>query len=210
MLARTPLCRAAGSRAVAAVLRPILACSVPARALSTKMEVSADPQVMVTATGVHQRGALRDLTAALLDQGVSIAGSRKVMLNDSFAVLLSVWVPPGNPGYPAKTPEALVKVIEAETGPALGFSVTARLIDSVARAPEAPVRRHLRLSCPQKPGIIKAISELLKVCTAARPHHHKSAGRRVQHIPYSTVAAHQDACYTLSGHTYHTQYCPHS
>ena len=46
----------------------------------------------------------------------------------------------------------------------MGFSVEARLIDQAATKPPKapPALRRLKLSCPQKPGIIKTISELLK------------------------------------------------
>jgi len=113
---------------------------------------------MIFAMGTHRPGVVRDVTAALLDEGASVAGSRKVMLADSFAVLVSVWVPPES-----KTPEEMVTHINETLAPAMGFSLTAHMIDqAVAKAAQAPVKRHLKLLCPQRPGIIKAISELLK------------------------------------------------
>ena len=146
-----------------------------ARALSSlrKMEVGSEPQVSVTAQGVHRPGVLRDLTAHLLENGVSIAGSKKIMLNDSFAVLLSLWVPPDQ-----KSPAEMVTAINNKAGALMGFSVEARLIDQAAVKAQSstPVLRHLKLTCPQKPGIIKAISELLKVraamhvCRPSAPH----------------------------------------
>jgi len=143
----------------ASLARPLAGRVAASRSLSVlrKMPIGATPQVLVTALGDHRPGAVRDLTGHLLQQNVSIASSKKVMLHDSFAVLLSLWVPPEH-----STPAEMVEHITSKTGKALGFTVQARLIEPVEEQVAAPVMRHLKLSCPQKPGIIKAISELLK------------------------------------------------
>ena len=130
-----------------------------------KMPVGAQPQVLMTASGRHRAGLLRELTSYLLKEGVSIATSKKVMLHNHFALLASLWLPPH-----ARAPEDLVIAIESgslRTTALRGCNLSAELIVLRSSPNDAPVNRRLRLACPQKPGLIKSITDLLKdqACT---------------------------------------------
>jgi len=133
----------------------------PSSPLETSIPPGEAPQILISALGAHRAGATRDLTAVLFEQGASVASTKKIMVEDHFAMLLSVWTPPEGP-----SPEELLKLlVSPATESRLGFPLSVKLLEanSPSRAPrDATVQRRLKIQCPQKPGIILAVTELLK------------------------------------------------
>ena len=85
--------------------------------------------------------------------------------HNHFALLASLWLPPH-----AREPEDLVLAIESgslQTQALKGCDLSAELIVLRSSPNDAPVNRRLRLTCPQKPGLIKSITDLLRdqACT---------------------------------------------
>ena len=96
----------------------------------------------------------------------AVAGTKKVMVEDTFAMLLSVYTP--------SAPAELISHLQSPaTSSKLGFSLTASLLDpdrpvdlslpvtSEAATPSGE-RRRFKLSYPQQPGIVLALTEVLK------------------------------------------------
>ena len=138
------------------------AALVRSRLYTSKIPVGTLPQVLVSAVAPHRTGASKDLAALIFEQGGSIAATKKIMVEDHFAMMLSVWTPPDG-----TAPKDIVSTLtSAETQSKLGFAVQASLLDP-ARVPDSAMdeqgeKRRLKLSCPQRPGIVLAITELLK------------------------------------------------
>ena len=138
------------------------AALVRSRLYTSKIPVGTLPQVLVSAVAPHRTGASKDLAALIFEQGGSIAATKKIMVEDHFAMMLSVWTPPDG-----TAPKDIVSTLtSAETQSKLGFAVQASLLDP-AREPDSAMdeqgeKRRLKLSCPQRPGIVLAITELLK------------------------------------------------
>ena len=88
------------------------------------------------------------------------------MLESHFATIVSVWTPPdGTP--PAALAE---KLGSAELAERLGFPLQAWLLGARERVENATKRR-LKLTCPQRPGIVLAITEVyskLQACDGLR------------------------------------------
>jgi glycine cleavage system regulatory protein len=103
-----------------------------------------------------------DLARVIFEHGGSIAGTKKVMLENHFAMLIAVYTPPTGTS-PADLAQ---KLASPETASRLGFEVQASLLDesrpAAAARSEKGERRRLQLRCPQRPGIVLAITELLK------------------------------------------------
>ena len=142
----------------AAIASQVLGRGSTAR--SRGMAASALPaQILVSAVARHREGAARDITKVIFEAGASIAATKKVMLEDNFALLLAV--------HTTKEPLPLVEHLGSEAvAKKLGFPVAARLLDGSASSPVVHSNdvqtRRLKLSCPQKPGIVLAVTELLK------------------------------------------------
>ena len=128
--------------------------------IATGIPMGASPQVLVSAVAPHRSGASKDVAEMIFAQGASIASTKKVMLEDQFAMLLSVWAPPD-----IISPEALAKMLTSEeVTDKLGFSMTAKLLDP-GRPPSDDVvdkKRLLKITMKQQPGIVLAITRLLK------------------------------------------------
>ena len=135
---------------------------VRSRLYTSSIPIDAMPQVLVSAVAPHRTGASKDLAAVIFEQGGSIAATKKIMVEDHFAMMLSVWTPPDG-----TAPKDMVSTLtSADTRSRLGFAVQASLLDP-ARVPDGAMdeqgeKRRLKLSCPQRPGIVLAITELLK------------------------------------------------
>lgn len=145
------------------------------RTYTTQIPVGASPQLLVSAIAPHRAGASKDIAAIIFEQGASIAATKKVMLADHFAMMLAVWTPPAG-----TTPSALVeKLTSSEVTEKLGFAVQASLLDlTQSAAVDIPsAQRRLKLTCPQRPGIVLAITELLK-----------DHGCKMSHISADTLA----------------------
>jgi glycine cleavage system regulatory protein len=131
------------------------------------MPFGARPHLMVTATGRHRPGTTSDLTEVVFEHGLSIAGTKKVMLEERFTIMLALWVPPGG-----ASPAQVCRTLESdEVAERLGFDLKLDFLDLDAPrptdAPDAPdateaVKRRFKLQCPQKPGIVLAVTELLR------------------------------------------------
>lgn len=120
-------------------------------------------QVLISAVSEHKGGETRGLAQVLFEKGASIAGTKKVLVENNFAMLMSVYTP--------DEPKALADYMQSpEVINRLGFTVTASLLDpkrpeakpAVAEAPSESSKRRFKLSCPQQPGIVLALTELLK------------------------------------------------
>ena len=149
--------------ATPAALRHPLAveCSALARTIATGIPVGASPQLIVSAVAPHRQGVAMDIAGVIFEHGASIAATKKVMLEDHFAMLLSVYTPPDG-----TAPQTLAEELQsAAVAERLGFTISAKLTDATRKASvdaEAHEQRRLKLSCPQRPGIVLAITELLK------------------------------------------------
>ena len=137
------------------------ATPLPAARTMITIPVGKAPQVLLSAVAPHRQGSSKDIAAIIFENGASIAGTKKVHLEDHFAMLVSIYTPlAGTP------PEALVIHLNSdEVTERLGFSVQATLLDA-ERAPAAAEgegeQRRLKLRCPQRPGIVLGVTELLK------------------------------------------------
>lgn len=121
-------------------------------------------QVLMSATSVHRGGESKGIAEVLFKKGASIAGQRKIIVEDTFAMLISVYTP--------NDPKELVDhLTTSEVATQLGFPVAARLLDpdrpkarpgSETSASERSLQHRFKLSCPQQPGIVLALTELLQ------------------------------------------------
>ena len=85
--------------------------------------MGASPQLLVTAFGPHKTGAVRNVSDVLFQQGASIARTKKIIVEDQFAMMLSVYTP----GDPAE----LVCLMESdETAAKLGFPLLVKHLDT--------------------------------------------------------------------------------
>ena len=134
-----------------------------ARSIATGIPVGARAQVLVSAVGKHRHGVANDIAQVIFQQGASIAGTKKVMVEDSFAQLISVYTP--------ESPAELVKHLQSSTvTDALGFPVSASLLDpdrpsslpAVTQMPSDNAQRRFKLTCPQQPGLVLAMTEIMK------------------------------------------------
>jgi glycine cleavage system regulatory protein len=137
------------------------------------MGVGDKPQVLLAASGVHTPTVVRDLTAALYELGGSVAATKKVVLGDHYSLLMSVWLPDKN--EPAEAAAVLKEAFDKNFS-ALSTNLTLYPLDGGAAAAGAVcdevVTRRLRVSCPQKPGVVLAITRLLQVVASV---HHSPA-----------------------------------
>ncbi len=129
-------------------------------ALSSMTTTSA-PQLLVTAFGPHKTGAVAKISSIIFESGASIAQTKKIIVDEHFAMLTSVYVPEDA----KSTPEQLAETLQsASTTSLLGFPVTVKQVESSAVASEEPAaeQRRLKLELPQRPGVVLAVTELLK------------------------------------------------
>ena len=138
-------------------------CSAGAGAGAVRMPVGATPQILISANGTHKHGAVSKsdlavskITSAIVDHGASIAATKKIVMHNQFSLMMSVWVPPS--ASPATVIAALQQSSAADQ---FGCTVTAVALPDPSPAAPPEVRRML-LECPQKPGIVLAVTELLK------------------------------------------------
>ena len=133
------------------------------RQFSTGIPVGASPQLLISAVAPHRNGASMDIAAEIFGQGASIASTKKVMLENHFCMLISVWTD--------KDPWAVAAALTTpEVTSRLGFAMDVKPLTgeqiaeaaNVEAALESGQKRRLKLTCPQKPGIVLAITELLK------------------------------------------------
>ena len=89
-----------------------------------------------------------------------------MVLEDHYSLLMSVWLPDVKPEAAAA---ALTKALTKQYG-AQGESFTVIPLVATKAAAGAPaaatVTRRLQLACPQKPGVVLAVTNLLQVRTA--------------------------------------------
>jgi len=119
----------------------------------SKMPVGESPQLMFTAMGPHKHGVVAKISSLLYEHGASIAATRKSLLNDYCTLMMSVWVPPST-----NATDVAAALEKAD----LGLTVQTSMLPEVAAPPPASVVRRVVLECPQKPGIVLAVTELLK------------------------------------------------
>jgi len=154
------------------------------RAITTKIPAGASPQILVSASAPHRAGAAKDVAELIFEHGASIASTKKVMLENHFAMLLTVWTPPSS-----TSPAALAQKLQSpEVTEKLGFSMQATLLEpsSMPVSDDVLQQRRLKLSCPQRPGIVLAITELLK-----------DHGCKMSHISADTTAKGADIWFEI-------------
>ena len=138
-------------------------CSAGAGAGAVRMPVGATPQILISANGTHKHGAVSKsdlavskITSAIVDHGASIAATKKIVMHNQFSLMMSVWVPP------SASPATVIAALQQSSATdQFGCTVTAVALPDPSPAAPPEVRRML-LECPQKPGIVLAVTELLK------------------------------------------------
>jgi glycine cleavage system regulatory protein len=131
---------------------------------SARVPVGASPQLLISAIAAHKPGASKDIAELVFEQGASIASTKKIMVEDHFGMMLSIWTPPDG----MLTPSELCDYINSDaTRERLGFIIQAKLLDSARQRVLEPTmaatqQRRMKLELPQRPGIVLAITELLK------------------------------------------------
>ena len=123
-----------------------------------RMDLASTPNVLITSSGLNSAQAIRDLTAAVYDAGGSIAASKKVVLGSHYSLLMALWLPEATPASAAAT---LSKTLEAHVAGGASLSVVP-LESAGGGAEDATVTRRLKIECPQKPGIVLTVTQLLQ------------------------------------------------
>ena len=100
------------------------------------MPFGARPHLMVTATGRHRPGTTSDLTEVVFEHGLSIAGTKKVMLEERFTIMLALWVPPGG-----ASPAQVCRTLESDEVGNHGIARSAGASVSAAAVPPRSPRR---------------------------------------------------------------------
>lgn len=129
------------------------------RACLSSMNVGDVPQYVIKTHGVHRTGILKDVAGILAEAGVSIAATQKVALGTEYAMVLHAFHPDG---------EGHAEAISDEVRRALGASSEVRVKPLDHASLQAylglgPVERRLVIECPQRPGLIMAVTQLLGV-----------------------------------------------
>eukprot|EP00962_Isochrysis_galbana_P046688 scaffold18851_cov126-Isochrysis_galbana.AAC.2 len=141
------------------------------------MGVGDKPQVLLAASGVHTPTVVRDLTSALYNLGGSVAATKKVVLGDHYSILMSIWLP--DKDDPVEAAASLREAL-AQDFSVPSTNLTLIPLDGGAGTSGAisgeVVTRRLQVSCPQKPGVVLAITRLLQVGVCAPPGHSIPAG----------------------------------
>ena len=94
---------------------------------------------------------------------MAVAATKKVVLHEHFSLMMSVWVPPDS-----TSPAALIEQLQHASGTERVGSATVEAVSlpsaaaADAAAAAAPEVRRVLLECPQQPGIVLALTELLK------------------------------------------------
>ena len=142
---------------VSALVRPFT------RALTfsthSAMKAGDVPQYLIKTHGVHRTGILRDVARVLAERQISIAATQKIALGTEYAMVLHVHHPEG---------AGMDDSICNEVRRALGASSEVRVkpLDHASLQQYlglGPVERQLSMECPQRPGLIMAVTELLGV-----------------------------------------------
>jgi len=147
------------------------AARIASRSLSSgpgrSIPPGARPQLLLSATGAHRRGVIHNLSAIICEAGASVAGTKKVVLEGRFSLLMSVWLPPDGGCSPASLVAALEKPAAASSEALAGIDLQTQLLDATAAPSASPggeveMLRRLRLEVPQRPGIMLAVTSLLR------------------------------------------------
>jgi len=127
----------------------------------SSMTPTSSPQLLVSAFGPHKTGAVAKISSIIFECGASIAHTKKIIVNEHFAMLTSVYVPADAKSTPAQLSE---KLQSASTTSLLGFQLVVKDVKPSAVESAGPVaeQRRLKLELPQRPGIVLAVTELLK------------------------------------------------
>ena len=137
--------------------------AAPAARMLSSMTPAAKPQVLVTAFGPHKTGAVAKLSSIIFQNGGSIAQTKKVIVDEHFAMITAVFLPDDAQSTPAQ----LISALQSDaTTRLLGFPVTARVLELQTSADDVSEdtgeQRRLKLELPQRPGLVLAVTELLK------------------------------------------------
>ena len=171
---------------VSALVRPFT------RALTfsthSAMKAGDVPQYLIKTHGVHRTGILRDVARVLAERQISIAATQKIALGTEYAMVLHVHHPEGAGMDDSicdevrrtlgASSEVRVKPLDhaslqqylglgpVERRPALNDRscfCPIRAWNSPKIDPVVLGRRRLSMECPQRPGLIMAVTELLGV-----------------------------------------------
>ena len=133
-----------------ALLRRTIGLSGQLTRQVSNIPVSARPQLLLSAVGEHKTGAVAKITNIIFQHGGSVATQKKMIVEDQFCMLISVYLPPD-----AKTPAELTKALEASsTTEALGFPVTVKQISQASQAAPPSV---LCVQLPSRCGLLARI-----------------------------------------------------
>ena len=129
--------------------------------LASGLTAGAHPSLLVTAFGLHKKGSVAKISAIIAAGGGSIAKQKKIIVEDNFAMLTSVYVPDDAAMSATEISDALTSSATTEM---LGFPVSVKEVDGnvVAEAVAAEQQRRLELTCRQRPGLVLSVTGLLK------------------------------------------------
>ncbi|KAJ8612840.1 hypothetical protein CTAYLR_002080 [Chrysophaeum taylorii] len=129
-----------------------------ARRYIVQMPRGEVPQFFVRVDGTHRSGLMKDAAKLIASRGASIASSQKIVLGQKFSLLMHVWVP----GTAPKAEE-----FQKELSKAVGSGVSC-VVDKLDagssdeyKLARCPLERRLTITCPQRPGLIFAVTDLL-------------------------------------------------
>lgn len=131
--------------------------------LMSTVPLHAKPQLLLTVTGNHSKGVIANVTRLIFRHGGSVLATKKIVVEDTFAMMMSVYL-----SQKATAPDDLAQILKSkDTESALGFPISVKALDPGTTVPfgklaSAQKQRRLKLKCPQRPGIVLAITELLK------------------------------------------------
>jgi len=125
---------------------------------ASSMTADSCPQLLLCAFGPHKTGAVAKISSIVFQSGGSIAQTKKIIVDDHFAMLTSVHLPDDAKRTPAQLSALLQSAATTET---LGFPVTVKQLAG-GGSTQMPQTRRLKLELPQRPGIVLGITEILK------------------------------------------------
>jgi len=122
------------------------------------MTHESTPQLLICAIGHHQTGSVERLSSLTFEAGCSVAQTKKMIMHNHFALLASIYVPQDA----SHSQSELMKLLESnETAEAISIPLTIKAFHTSNLNTDGEQRR-LKLELPQRPGIVLAVTELLK------------------------------------------------
>lgn len=152
--------------AAASRLLSTRASAPPKGSAGESVPVGARPSLCVMVTGRHRANGLNDVTSLLAERGASIFSAKRIKVEGQFCAMFAVWLPGGGKVNSRQFGQELERGRASE--PRLqGFNVQIFDVDQGAGGgagegkTSEPEMRRLRVLCPQKPGLLNAITSIL-------------------------------------------------